>query len=468
MTRGLPLAAAFVIALLGATTAAQAATLAAAGAAPADAALGATLDSIARAVEQQGFHGLVVVARGGREILARGYGIANHATGARFSPMTVVPIGSNVKDFTKVAIFQLVEAGKLRLEDSLGEFFPDVPAEKRGITVDQLLDHRGGFPLGVAPDHEALSRAELLQRLWTRPLAVPPGSEERYSNAGFSLLAAIVEQRSGESFDAYVARAILAPIGLAETGLLKPRFEPSRLAHGYEAMKDQGTMLDRPHDRDGHLWSLRGNGGYLATAHDQLAFFRAIAAGKLLRERSHRDRVYDPRAATVLAGSDLISAFLFASFPRESIEVVIASNHAEHPAPRLLEAFEPAFGLTGLRRSNHHSADPVAPVAVPTEGGWRTVHAWLDAFRSGEEEAMRRFFESHAAPDPDAPPIERRLENYRRIRRTLGEFTVTATRETDDALEIDVRTGTGERASIAFLLERAAPYRVHGLRIQVG
>jgi len=192
-----------------------------------DAAIAARLDSIAQAAAGQGFSGILVVHRGGKEVLSRGYGLANRATGARFTPQTVVPIGSNVKDFTKAAILALVEGGKLRLADSLGTFFPGAPGDKRGITVDQLLEHRAGLPLGVGQDEVPLTKDEILARVWARPLGSRPGTEERYSNAGFSLRAANVEAVNGEAFGYPVARNTSSPLRPADTGAAPPEVVPA-------------------------------------------------------------------------------------------------------------------------------------------------------------------------------------------------------------------------------------------------
>lgn len=437
--------------------------------------LGERLDAVAAAAVAEGFNGVVLVAKGGAEILAKGYGVANVATAARFTPETVVQIGSNVKDFTKVAIFQLAEAGKLALGDPISRFFPDAPPDKAAITVDQLLDHRSGLPLGVArpgggrsPDDDPMSWDQFRDRLWSRALEFAPGTSERYSNAGYSLLARIVEQLAGESFDAYVARAVLRPLGLRDTGFLAPRFDPSRLAHGYENGEDMGTMLDRPHDASGHLWALRGNGGYVATVRDQLRFFRAMARGELLRDPEHRRRVFSADGPAIYAGSDNVCFFLFASFPREGFELVLASNRAEFPASRLLERFEPLLGIAGLRRTNHEIDPPATPAEFPESGPGRTVAAWFAAYASGDEAVMRRFFEAHAASGPQEPPVERRLENFRRMRGTLGELTPVAVDETPEGVEVTVRTEKGERARFGFDVEPQAPYRLRGIRIEVG
>jgi hypothetical protein len=225
-------------------------------------------------------------------------------------------------------------------------------------------------------------------------------------------------------------------------------------------------MLDRPHDATGHLWSLRGNGGYLATAGDQLAFFRAIGGGALLRDPAHRARVFDARMAGVFAGSDLVSAFLYGNFPREGYELVLASNQAEFTAMRLLEAFEPALGLPGGRRDTTPEAAASAPVELPADGPWVTVRAWVEAFRAGDEAGMQRFFATHAVSGPGAPPMERRIENFRRMRREFGAFTIRAARTTPEGPELEIRTEGGERASIGF--DFAPDGLLRGLRVQVG
>jgi CubicO group peptidase (beta-lactamase class C family) len=429
-------------------------------------ALGARLDSIVIAAEKDGFHGVVLVAEGGREILERGCGLANRETGARFSPETVVQIGSNVKDFTRVAIFQLVEAGKLRLDDTLARFFPNAPADRRGITIDQLLEHRAGMPLGLAADEFPLTRDAFLQRFWTTPLVAAPGEKEHYSNAGYSMLALIVERLSGESFDTYVARAILAPAGLRETGLLGPRFDASRIAHGYLGGVDQGTMLDRPHDDTGHLWSLRGNGGYLATARDQVRFYRALRGDGLLKRRELRERAFSARGTSILSGSDSVCYFAFANFPSESLDVVIASNHSEYEGRRVLDAFEAVVEDAGRRRMRERSGRPATAAQLPAGGPWQTVRGWYDAFQSGDERRMRTFLETHSAPNPDSPPMERRIEVFHMLREDLGDLTVVETRTTSEGFEVDVDSATGRRALLSFVIEPKAPHRL--VRLSIG
>src|SRR5207237_707820 len=191
-------------------------------------------------------------------------------------PASVVQIGSNTKDLTLVALLQFAERGLLDLDDTLGTFFIGAPADKRGITLRQIIRHRAGFPLALGGDFEASSREQLVERAMRAPLLFTPGSQERYSNPGYALLAAIIEQKSGQTYDEYVRDHILAPLGLHDTGFLLPRFDTTRLAHGYARDRDMGTMLAKPHAADGPYWNLRGNGGMLSTGHDMAALSKAL------------------------------------------------------------------------------------------------------------------------------------------------------------------------------------------------
>ena len=115
--------------------------------------LTARLDSTMRVAERAGFSGVVRVERAGVTLLEQAYGLANRAENTSFTPATVVQIGSNTKDFTAVAILQLQQAGKLSVNDSLGRYFA-AAADKRNITIRQLMNHRAGFPQRIGGDFE--------------------------------------------------------------------------------------------------------------------------------------------------------------------------------------------------------------------------------------------------------------------------------------------------------------------------
>jgi CubicO group peptidase (beta-lactamase class C family) len=427
--------------------------------------LGAKLDSVARAAETAGFHGVVLVARTGEDVLYKGYGLANHETATRFGPLTVVQIGSAVKDFTKVAILQQVEAGKLKLSDPLARFFANAPADKRAITVQQLLEHRAGFPQAIGRDEDPLTKEQLLARLFARPLDFSPGSRRQYSNPGFSVLAVIVEQLTGQPFDAYLEKAIFRPLGLRDTGLLLPHFEARRLAHGYVQGKDRGTMFDKPHTDDGHNWNLRGNGGLLSTLRDMHRFYRAMRDATLLAGAAHRALVMNPRQPTLLAGSDGTCFFIFGNYPGANSEILVASNHAEWPAPKLVRELESALGIGRLGEGPGAPTGP-ATAKLPDTGPGRTVAAYLAAFNSGDADVMRHFLEEKAEATSGTPPMPERLDRYRQMFRNFGRLTLQSVKPTTAALEVTLRAEHGQAATFGFLIEPAAPFRLRAIRVQ--
>src|SRR4051812_21969033 len=273
-------------------------------------ALGARLDSALRAAQQRGFSGVVRIEKGGELVLAKGYGLANRERGIPFSRATVVQIGSNTKDFTQVALLRLQQRGKLSLRDTPGKSSPAAPADKRGITLQQLFDHRAGFPIGLGGDFEALSRDAFIQRALATPLRAKPGAQEIYSNTGYAILAAVIEQVTGLSYDTFIRDDMLAPLGLRNTGYLLPHFALERVAHGYEGGKDRGSILEKPHAADGPYWNLRGNGGMVSTVDDMHHFYEALFESDRLLPASARGGRFDPNGPVGLAGSDLVNFFL--------------------------------------------------------------------------------------------------------------------------------------------------------------
>ncbi|QFQ95532.1 beta-lactamase family protein [Streptomyces phaeolivaceus] len=130
------------------------------------------------------------------------------------------------------------------------------------------------------------------------------GSGFSYSNLGYSLLAAVVEIASGMDYEHFLARRILAPAGMRNTGYVLPRWDTSRIAVEYdEHGVSQGRPLDHPWAPDGPYWNLRGNGGLLSTARDMFLFHRALTDDTLL-DREARAQMFKAHVPTGLPGYD--------------------------------------------------------------------------------------------------------------------------------------------------------------------
>jgi len=212
---------------------------------------------------------------------------------------TQVDLLSVTKSVTAVAILKLVEDGLLRLDEALGDIFPDAPGDKSAITVHQLLTHSAGLSSLSGDDFEPVGRDDVLRRVFATPLIYTPGEQYSYSNTGYSLLAAIVEVRSGQTFDAYLAD-LLRPHGIGSFGY-ETVYDPDRAVRSERG----GRVREESWGGDRAWWNLRGGGGLIATAEDFLTFRRLLASGEILspeyaalaaaphiREYENRDSFY--------------------------------------------------------------------------------------------------------------------------------------------------------------------------------
>jgi len=292
-----------------------------------DGELGRRLDEFITRVEAFGFTGGVLVARRGAVVLEKGYGSADRARAIPFTPKTVFDIGSNTKDFTKMAILQLAEQGKLRLDDPITKHFDDVPPDKAAITVEQVMAHTAGFGLYSGLDEEVVSREDFLKRLFKAPLTAAPGKEENYSNPGYSLLAAIIEKVTGGPYERYISEHIFKPSGMDETGYAFPKWPAERIAHSYLDDQDHGSTLDYPHAQDGPYWNLRGNGGTLSTLGDMYKFHLALEGEKLLGAAA-KAKLFPQDKPLSLVGGDGVHFFVYHREPAAGVAVFIASTEA--------------------------------------------------------------------------------------------------------------------------------------------
>ena len=274
-----------------------------------------------------GFSGGVLVARDGQVLIEKGYGAADRKRNLPITKETAFDIGSNTKDFTKMAILQLAEKKKLSLDDAITRFFEQVPEDKAAITVSQLVDHTAGLGMYSGRDEEKVTREEFLRRVLSAPLISAPGKQESYSNPGYGLLAAIVEKVSGQSYEQYLDEHIFKPAGMMTTGYLIPRWQDGQLAHSYSNGEDRGSTFDVPHLSDGISWSLRGAGGTLSTLGDMYRFHLALEGERLL-SKSFKARLFSMDSAMSLVGGNGVHYFVYLREPADRVAILIASTDA--------------------------------------------------------------------------------------------------------------------------------------------
>ena len=428
---------------------------------------GARVDAALKMLGAQGMSGAFLVAKSGDVILQKGYGFANRQAQLAFTPGIVTQIGSCTKDFTAVAILQLAARGKLSLDDHLTRWFPTAPADKRAITVAQLMDHTAGFEEYSGGDFDPVTRDQFVTHMLASQLRSPVGAEEHYSNPGYGLLAVIIEMVSLTSYDEYVRDNILTPLGLTDTGYLLPKFNLARVSHGYDANRDNGTILEKPHAADGPYWNLRGNGGMVSTVGDMYRFYEALFTGEKLVAFNARHGRFPPDQPLGLAGSDGTHFFLYERDPRAGVSYIIATNNAAFKGPRVRVPIAHALGLEGGGRPRSDTkASSTGPAPLPHTAAGAAFAKYMAAFNSGDTTVMAKFFAEEFAPNPQAPPSAQRLANYRRMFGNLGAIKPLTIDGADDThITVTTRNTDGDVVTIEVAVEPTGAHRIVSLRI---
>ncbi|MES2524495.1 MAG: serine hydrolase domain-containing protein [Gemmatimonadota bacterium] len=271
-----------------------------------DSALVAVVDSFTRAfAAADSFSGVVMLARDDDTLYSFANGFADRASGTRNGPNTRFNLASNDKYFTRIAIRQLQQAGKLTLADLVGTHLPDYPNARvrNEVTIKHLLDGRSGLR-GFDSDDDRKYRAnrmklrsidDYLALFATDSLHSTPGATYAYSNAGYVVLGKIIEAASGQSYYDYVRRHIFEPAGMASTGYYAVDEVVANMAVPYttsaKAMGNFAAGAKLPERQSATpLLAYRGSsaGGGYSTAHDLLRLARAITSHRLL-DAAHTD-----------------------------------------------------------------------------------------------------------------------------------------------------------------------------------
>jgi D-alanyl-D-alanine carboxypeptidase len=258
-----------------------------------NAALAAGLDARITA-EGEAFSGVVLVARDGVPIYQKAVGLADREYGRPNTIGTRFDLASLTKMFTGVAVLQLVQAEKVRLDAPLGTYLTDYPNQEvaRKVTIHHLLTHTGGTgntfgPLFAANRQQLRSLADYVALFGNRPPLFEPGSRWEYSNYGFVLLGLVIERVSGQSYNDFVAEHVFSPAGMTHTdfGLRDGSEDP---AAGERAIGYTRRRPGQPPSAEAlpntSILPLRSTsaGGVYATAGDLLAFANALESHRLL------------------------------------------------------------------------------------------------------------------------------------------------------------------------------------------
>ncbi|MCB0638713.1 MAG: serine hydrolase, partial [Lewinella sp.] len=234
----------------------------------------------------------VLVARDGEVLYRKAFGKANLELDVDMQPEHIFRIGSITKQFTAMSILQLVEAGKISLDDEITKFLPDYPTQDHQITIEHLLTHTSGIKsyTGMeAWDDEVRRRdftvSELIDFFKEEPMDFAPGESWSYNNSAYFLLGAIIEEVSGQTYEEYLSEHIFQPLGMSHSSYGDPeRLTPGRVAgynggtSGYQPMAY--LSMTQPY----------AAGSLLSNVDDLLTWYEAVMADKVvspeLRQRA--------------------------------------------------------------------------------------------------------------------------------------------------------------------------------------
>lgn len=272
----------------------------------------------------------VAVLKDGRLLKARAYGFANLELRAPASLGTSFPLASMTKTFTAVAVMQLVEQGKVALDQPVADILPELPAAWSKVTLRHCLSHTTGLPSATDDDVNVGALAGDAEALFhaLAPLPVDaPGTKISYNTTDFVLLSRVIEKASGLGFEAYIQRHILDPAGMSTarfgdawavipgradlyTNLdITPDHARLLMKEGKPVVRKDGIL------HYGHkVWPdfMSSGAGLNGSVRDLVAFERALAAGKLIKASSLAEMT---RPYKMADGSDDFFGLGFVTFP---------------------------------------------------------------------------------------------------------------------------------------------------------
>jgi CubicO group peptidase (beta-lactamase class C family) len=249
------------------------------------------------------FNGNVLVAENGEIVFQKSYGYANFDTKRMLNDSSVFELASVSKQFTATAILLLKDKNKLKLTDSLRQYFPELPYS--GINIYQMLTHTSGLPdyeeaMNEKWDHNKIAfNKDMIAFLAKEKLPVlfAPGTKWTYSNTAYALLASIVEKVSGQSFSEFLVQNIFQPLQMNHTRIYNTRrsLKDTIANYGYgfvyndslkkHLMPDSVTELKFVIYLDG----IQGDGVVNSTTADLLKWDRSVKNHTLLSEATQNE-----------------------------------------------------------------------------------------------------------------------------------------------------------------------------------
>ncbi|PQO45095.1 serine hydrolase domain-containing protein [Blastopirellula marina] len=334
------------------------------------------IETVEEIMKENAIPGAVVLMRKGDREWSQAFGVADLKTKQPMQTDMAFRIGSNTKTMTGVIILQLIEEGKLSLDDKVSKFFPDVPQGDE-ITIADLLSMRSGIPTySELPEFNRLmdqqpqrvfKPEELIQYGIEQKPLFKPGTEFYYSNTNTVMLGVIIERLTGMPLEKVMQGRIFAPLKLAHTrfparddsslpqphprGYLFGTNENPVLSPADQAAALAGTLLPNDHTNDNPSWGWAAGAG-ISTAQDLATYVEALAGGKLTSAELHKKQLEslrpnkpgDPQSAYYGLGIAKLGPMLghdgslpgFQSFmghdPKTGVTLIVLTNLQSSPS----------------------------------------------------------------------------------------------------------------------------------------
>jgi CubicO group peptidase (beta-lactamase class C family) len=237
----------------------------------------------------------LAIVRHGKIIKTGYYGLANIQDSIPVTPKTVFTLNSITKAFVGVAMLQLVEAGKLKLNSSISEYLTDLPETWKPVTVQQLLSHTSGIP-DVVDEEESVLIAENMDKAWKKVVSMPndfkPGEKFSYNQTNYLLLGQIMEKLSGMTFQEFIIKEQLQKVGMIKTissgfGATKELVANAANSYQFSKGKLNNMFFSFPA-------ALQTAAGMSATAKEVADWIIALQSMKLLKQHSSLEALWKP------------------------------------------------------------------------------------------------------------------------------------------------------------------------------
>jgi CubicO group peptidase (beta-lactamase class C family) len=242
------------------------------------------------------FSGSVLVAEHGQTILSKGYGMANREWDAPNAPDTKFLIASVTKQFTASIVMQLAAEGRINLEGKLSDYLPYYRQDTgKRITIAELLSHSSGVPdFADNPDLADMNLhhhdvREFVNKYCSGDLLFTPGSEARYSNSGYYLLGAIIQQITGKPYEENLQDRIFRPLGMTNSGFMNYEKVLHHRADGYERRLDEFQHAEFPDPSVPFA-----AGAIYSTTEDLYKWDQALYTNKIVSEQD-KAMMFQPR-----------------------------------------------------------------------------------------------------------------------------------------------------------------------------